>query len=173
MPRQPENHHGAYRKPEAGATEYVTSLILQRPTQMIQVKRIAVLILLRRGWVGKYKHLRVPRRFNAWHDAYDHRGFVHPFFIPNRILTSLPQMLDCWRRCGIVKKVDVSGCDIGARYVLTPDGEDLLRKIAPEIMAEARALVRATLWQVVLHARCHRSASKMMANIKAHAGASA
>ena len=143
--------------------EYITSLVIQKPIEMIQARKIAWLILLKRGWVFKHSHFHPPERFKSWRESFVRNDPGRYRFASLRILTPVSAISE-WKRLGMTKTVEFVDCQIVRRLILTPAGEDLLMRLAPEMLAEARAIVRAAIWTDMVLGR--RRAVKRAAQIE-------
>ncbi len=127
------------------------SLIHYRAVEMHQPKKIALLIFVERGWVGKHRHLRAPL---------PHMAKRRHYFELNRTFSGMSPALGDWIALGAVRRSTVRGCTIETTYKITPKGSDILSSCPPELIAEARAYFRATLWSQILRDRSERKQEK-------------
>jgi hypothetical protein len=134
--------------------EYIRTMVVHKPVEMIEPRKVAYLILLQRGWSARGDSFAAPERFTTLQSAVRrHRD------MPSAILRvwNPSQALADWRRLGVVKTVETFDCRLKRRCALTPKGADLLSRIDPEVMRDARELVRVAIWTHVLgrrRARC-------------------
>lgn len=150
--------------------DYVTSLILQKPIEMVSPKKIAVLILLTRGWIDKGGYTySVPRRFETWHRARHRKDDYEYVSWQPRGVPSPAVCLANWRQAGCVKTDPVDGCYVKNTWVLTAKGKALLDTIAPETMKAARAVARATVWAFIVTRRDYERRRAQIAAIAAEA----
>lgn len=124
-----------------------SSFVVKLDFEMLKPQRLAVLILLSKGWRATSYRISKPRAIPLWkyhQSVHDHSLKVNY------------QAVQLWRRAGMIAQQQVNECSTEHKNMITQRGLKLLGEIAPEIIRAGRAYARSMILESVIDHRRKR-----------------